>query len=357
MPDQKRGITGLAPTQQSMDDIVNYEPGESLLELAAARRMGDRLRFNEPLSKHCSLRIGGPAAVWAEVESAAELEQLARAGRREGLDLTVVGLGSNTLFPDEGIEGIIVRLAGELADWQIQPVRARQGPARTATMQVGAGAVNAHVVRALHKGGWVGAEFLALIPGTFGGAVAMNAGTKDAELSEVLVDVDVLEPRAEGFERRRMGAQELALSYRHCELPDGALVVGGRIQVEQGEVEDARDRVRKDKARRNRTQPYKLASVGSTFANPDGDYAGRVIEEVGLKGHAIGGARISELHANFFINENDATARDFLELMALARSRVRQHFGIELRPEVQFVGFDGFTTMLEYERRVEEHGC
>lgn len=331
---------------------VRYEPGDSLLELAADERMGARLRFNEPLAKHCSLRIGGPAAVWAEVHDAEELQQLLHAGRADGYPLTVVGLGSNSLFSDEGIEGIVARMSGELAGWSMTP-----DGQDAAVMRVMAGAVNAHVVRALHKAGWVGAEFLALIPGTFGGAVAMNAGTKDAELTEVLIDVDLLAPDGEGFRRCTLTRDELKPSYRHCELPDGAVVLGGRIRVRRGDVETARAHVREDKARRNRTQPYKLASVGSTFANPDGDYAGRVIEEVGLKGHTIGGARISELHANFFINESEASAADFLQLMALARSRVRHQFSLELRPEVRFVGFDGYARMLEYERRLEEQGC
>lgn len=331
---------------------VEFEPGEDLLALASDDRFGARLVFNEPLASHCSLRIGGPAAVWAEVETAEELIELIEAGQSEGLDITIAGLGSNTLFPDEGIRGIVARLNGELAAKRIE-----EQSDNTAVMHIGAGAVNAHVVRALHKGGWIGAEFLALIPGTFGGAVVMNAGTKEAELSEVLIDVEVLEPHDRGYRRSTWSPEKLGLSYRHSEVPGDVVVLGGRIRVRRGDVDEARQMVRQDKARRNRTQPYKLASVGSTFANPKGDYAGRVIEEVGLKGHAIGGARISELHANFFINENQATAADFLELMALARSRVRRRFGLELRPEVRFVGFDGDKRMLEYERRLEEQGC
>lgn len=335
-----------------MTEVVNYEPGERLLALAAEDRMGSRLVFNEPLASHCSLRIGGPAGVWAEVATVDELTELWEAGKAEGLDVTIAGLGSNTLFPDEGIRGIVARLTGQLADFCIE-----SESDDTAVMRIGAGAVNAHVVRALHKGGWVGAEFLALIPGTFGGAVVMNAGTKEAELSEVLLDAEVIEPDGDGFRRRTRSVDELALSYRHSGLADDAVVLGGRIRVRKGDVDQARQHVRSDKARRNRTQPYKLASVGSTFANPEGDYAGRVIEEVGLKGHAIGGARISELHANFFINENQATAEDFLRLMALARSRVRHKFGLELRPEVKFVGFDGYKRLLDYERRLEGQGC
>jgi UDP-N-acetylmuramate dehydrogenase len=341
MPEQKRSLSRLNQTRQQMTDFVNFEPGDCLLELYARDGVGSRIAFNEPLAKHCSLRIGGPAAVWADVETAEELIELAEAGRVEGLELTIAGLGSNTLYPDEGIRGIVARLTGELADTSIQA-----NDDETAVMQIGAGAVNAHVVRALHKGGWVGAEFLALVPGTFGGAVVMNAGTKEAELSEVLVDAELL---VDGH-RRTWTANELSLSYRHSDLPDDAIVLGGRIGVTRGDVDQAREAVRQDKARRNRTQPYKLASVGSTFANPDGDYAGRVIERVGLKGHAIGGARISELHANFFINEDQASAEDFLRLMALARKRVQQTFGIELRPEVEFVGFDGLKRIRKYER-------
>jgi UDP-N-acetylmuramate dehydrogenase len=348
MPDKKRSLSGLTRTRQQMTNSVNYEPGDSLLELYAKKDgVGSRIAFNEPLSSHCSLRIGGPAAVWAEVETAEELIELLKAGKAEGLDLTIAGLGSNTLYPDEGIRGIVARLTGELADWSIEA-----GDDDTAVMQVGAGAVNAHVVRALHKGGWVGAEFLALIPGTFGGAVVMNAGTKEAELSEVLLEAAVLEFDGGDFRRSTRTVDELSLSYRHSGLPDGAIVLGGRVGVTKGDVDQAREAVRRDRERRNRTQPYKLASVGSTFANPEGDYAGRVIEEVGLKGHAIGGARISELHANFFINEDQATAEDFLRLMALARRRVRDEFGIELRPEVEFVGFDGLERITEYEREI-----
>jgi UDP-N-acetylmuramate dehydrogenase len=327
-----------------MAEFVNYEPGDDLLELAAEEQMGPRLRFNEPLAKHCSLRIGGAAAVWAEVETPRELGLLLEAADSDELDAVVVGLGSNVLFPDEGIRGVVIRLTGELADWSIE-----SSEGDSATVEVGAGAVNAHLVRGLHKDGWVGAEFLALIPGTFGGAVVMNAGTKEAELSEVLLEADVLERGEAGWHRRRLSVDELGLGYRHSSLGPQSIVLGGRIRVRRGDVDSARELVRRDKARRNRTQPYKLASVGSTFANPEGDYAGRVIEEVGLKGHAIGGAKISELHANFFINEGEATAEQFLELMALARSKVRQRFGLELRPEVRFVGFDGYECMLAYE--------
>ncbi len=177
----------------------------------------------------------------------------------------------------------------------------------------------------------------------------MNAGTRETELSEILRHVDLIVP-SEPRTVSTVTPDRLHMAYRHSKLPEtGSVVVGGGISVRRGDVDAASVRVKEDKDRRNRTQPYRLASVGSTFANPEGDYAGRLIDEVGLKGHREGGARISELHANFFINEESATSDDFLKLMARARHEVREAFGVELRPEVQFVGFDGWTRMLEIE--------
>ena len=332
-----------------MNQQVDFRANQRLQRLSEEGAMGDRLRFDEPLAKHCSLRIGGPAALWAEVSTLAELEALADVAAQMGKPIFVVGLGSNLLFPDEGIDGIVVRLVEELAEFTFESDDNGEG-----IVEIGAGAVNAHIVRGLHAQGWVGAEFLALVPGTFGGAVVMNAGTKHGELADVLVDAQVLD--ADGTVGW-MGPEQLGLRYRHSDLDEDSIVVRGRIRVRQGDVDEARATVKRDRDHRNETQPYRFASVGSTFANPEDDWAGRLIDEVGLKGRAEGGARISELHANFFINDGDATAEDFLTLMALARAKVRAQFGVELRPEVQFVGFDGWTRLLELERLWEEQGC
>ncbi len=313
------------------------------------RALGDRLRPDEPLAKHGSLRIGGPARWWAEVEDQNELEAVAAWAADQHLDTVVVGLGSNTLFPDEGIDGVVIRLSGALATWSTRP--AKDGH----VAEVGAGAINAHLVRGLLREGFIGMEFLSLIPGTFGGAVAMNAGTREKELSEILQEVTLWLPEEPG-KVVTMSPNEIEMRYRHCELPPRAIVVSGVIAVEEGDVDAARSRVKADKDRRNETQPYRLASVGSTFANPPGDAAGRLIDDVGLKGTRHGGARISDLHANFFINEDNATAHDFLSLMALARHTVRSRHNVELRPEVQFVGFDGWAKLRELEAALEGEG-
>ena len=316
---------------------------------------GDRLRRDESLAKHSTLRIGGRAAYWIEAHSVEELRETLRFADEHDLPVEVVGLGSNVLFPDQGIPGVVLRLAGSFCDWRVE----EQGDG--ALVSIGAGAVNAHLVRGLLKDGWIGMEFLVLIPGTLGGAIAMNAGTREKELSSVLRRVELFAPPPGGDREPWMvtvlDAEDIEISYRHVALPKRSIVTGGVIRVDRGDTEAAWERVRADKEQRNETQPYRLASVGSTFKNPEGDYAGRLIEAVGLKGHGVGGARVSPLHANFFINEKDATAEDFLRLMATARVRVRQRFGIELRPEVKFVGFDGWARLQAIEDDFEKQGC
>ena len=325
--------------------------GQRLNRWADGTSSASRLAVDEPLSRHSSLRIGGRAAYWIEVGSVPDLHSLLSAlgGRR----CHCVGLGSNVLFPDAGIDDPVIRFVDDLADWTVRDGADDDG----AEIDVGAGAINAHLARGLLSDGWVGAEFLTLIPGTFGGAVALNAGTKEQELQSILESTWLAIPDRQRrcWDIERVTPDALSMSYRYSELPDGAIVVGGRIRVRQGDVEAARQRMDDDKERRNETQPYRLASVGSTFANPDGDYAGRLIDEAGLKGTTIGGAKISELHANFFINESDATSDDFLRLMALARYRVRRDFGLELRPEVRFVGFDGDRRLSDFEEQLERN--
>lgn len=301
---------------------------------------------NEPLSRHSSLRVGGPASLWVEAGTERSLRHVLEWASREGEPVYVVGLGSNTLFPDEGIDGVVLRLTGELADWSIE-----REEGDTAVVRVGGGTVNAHLVRGLLEAGWVGAEFLRLVPGTFGGAVAMNAGTKEAELRSILDETRLLAATPEGLEERRCSPEELDLAYRDSNVERGEVVVEGRIRLRRGDVEAAREQMERDRERRDETQPYKLASAGSTFANPEGNYAGRLIDEAGLKGASVGDARISRTHANFFVNDGDATAEDVLSLMALARREVREKYGVELRPEVDFVGFDGMERLRELEER------
>lgn len=337
-----------APGETRIDWLESSSLADRLEQWAGRASSQSRLVADEPLSRHSSLRIGGPAAHWIEVGTRRDLRSLLAA--LADAPFYCVGLGSNVLFPDEGIDAPVIRLTGELAEWSLE-----QTGDRRAVVEVSAGTVNAHLVRGLLDEGWVGAGFLHLIPGTFGGAVALNAGTKEKELREILESAHLAVRDDDGrcWRFGQRSPDELEMSYRYCELPEAAVVVGGRIRVRRGDVDEARERMDADKQRRDETQPYRLASVGSTFANPEDDYAGRLIDEAGLKGETVGGAKISELHANFLINESDATSADFLRLMALARHRVRQDFETTLRPEVRFVGFDGFEQLRYYEQQLE----
>ena len=218
-----------------MNDVLDEQQKELL------RLFGGRVKFNEPLSKHSSLRIGGPALAWISVETEDELISALRMAREYELDWLINGLGSNTLFPDQGFAGLVLRLTGEFAQWHVNGDIAH----------VGAGVVNAHLVRGLLKEGWVGMEFLTLIPGTFGGAVVMNAGTREKELSEILEEVRVL-----SLEEPRMATltpEKLEMRYRHAEIPSRGVVCSGSIRLAKGDVASASANVKADKDRRNET--------------------------------------------------------------------------------------------------------
>lgn len=293
------------------------------------------------LRRATTLRVGGAAQLFVALDSVAAVEQALSLCEAAGVALTLVGLGSNVVVPDEGVRGLVARLGGALAHVTLAggaPLEPVDSPSRTGELliEAGAGAVNAHLVRDLHRAGYVGAEFLALVPGTVGGAVVMNAGTRWGELSGILDAVAVVDAR---HGHRWIAATELGMSYRHTALPKGAVVVGARLRVTPGDTVDAAQRVKDEKAYREATQPYKLATNGSVFANPPGDAAGRLIDAAGLKGTRDGEAQISEKHANWIVNTTGrASAASVLRLMALARRTVRERFGVVLRPEVRLLG-------------------
>jgi UDP-N-acetylmuramate dehydrogenase len=197
-----------------------------------------------------------------------------------------------------------------------------------------AGAPTSRLPARAHALGLTGMEFLAGIPGTLGGATAMNAGTRLGELKDVLVRVELATAEGAGF----VPAAALGFAYRTCRLPPGAVVTRIEVRLRPGDVEASRAAMRADQEHRRRTQPLDRPTFGSTFTNPPGDHAGRLIEAVGLKGHRVGNATWSLVHANFIVNLGGATAGDVLALIRLARARVRERLGIRLQTEVRFLG-------------------
>jgi UDP-N-acetylmuramate dehydrogenase len=278
-----------------------------------------------PLAKLTTIGTGGAARGFAKPGSLAELEQaLAWAAERE-LPVATVGLGSNVLAADEGVEALVLRLTGELAAAEITG----------AMLVAGGGATNAVCLHRSRAAGLGGFEFACAIPGTAGGGVWMNAGAYGSDWSEILVRALVVTGDGSGW----LTPQELGLSYRHSDLRHGQVVARVEFALRERPQEEIKAEIADLVARRKATQPTNKRTFGSVFKNPEHEFgAGRLLESCGLKGHRIGGAMISPVHANFIENAGGATSADALALMVEARRRAREAYGVELRHEVVLLG-------------------
>jgi UDP-N-acetylmuramate dehydrogenase len=277
-----------------------------------------------PTSRLTTVGTGGPARWFARPTAAAELGDVlawAAAGR---LEVAVIGLGSNLLVADEGYDGVVVRLAGELA--RIERAGDR--------VVCGGGASLAAIVKRATGWGLSGIEFGCAIPGTAGGAVRMNAGAYGGEMRDILAEALVM--GAGGS--RRGGPDELGMTYRRSAVAPGEVVAEAVLALQPGDPERIRQTVAGMQRRRREAQPAKVRTFGSVWKNPDPEHtAGRLLEECGLKGHAVGGARISPVHANFIENHDGASSADVIALMREARRRAAER-GVVLEHEVQMLG-------------------
>ena len=278
-----------------------------------------------PVSRLTTVGTGGPARFLARPGTGAELAEVLRWADADELDVAVVGLGSNLLVADEGYDGIVLRLAGELARIERNGER----------IVCGGGASLAAIVKRATGWGLSGIEFGCAIPGTAGGAVRMNAGAYGGELRDVLERAVVVGADGE----RAGGPDELGMRYRHSDVGPREVVAEAVLRLRPGDSERIRATVADMQRRRREGQPAKVRTFGSVWKNPRGELsAGRLLEECGLKGFTAGGARISPVHANFIENMGDARSADVIALMREARRRVRERFGVELEHEVQMLG-------------------
>lgn len=291
---------------------------------ALAQRVRGELVRDAPLAPRTSIRIGGPADLLVRPADPDDVVACLRAAREHGVAVHVLGGGANTLVADRGVRGVVLRLPLDLGGETADPPR----------LVLPAGMPTARAVQRAHGAGLVGAEFLRGIPGTLGGALAMNAGTRAGEMRDVVTHVEVA--TADGV--RELPAGELGFAYRTCRLPDGAVVLRVGLRLRPGDVAAAARAMDAEWAQRARAQPLDLPSFGSTFRNPPGDFAGRLVEAAGLKGERIGGAEVSTRHANFVVNVGGASARDVLLLVRRMRDRVRETSGVTLETEVRLVG-------------------
>lgn len=289
------------------------------------RELTGDVRMDEPMARHTTFRIGGPADLFVTCDTLADLSATLTACGESGLEWTVVGKGSNLLVADEGFRGAVVVLGREFKAHSVEG----------AEIKAGAACILAYVVRDAFSRGLGGMEFAVGIPGTVGGALAMNAGTRGAWMQSVVESVTVYAPGS-GLDRLR--GSEIRWAYRSSGLAERGVIVETVLQLEQADQIRIRTEMERSLDRRKASQPLGVPSAGSVFRNPEGDSAGRLIEAAGLKGTRLGGARISELHANFIVNEGGATAADVVGLIRKVQMTVRDRYGIELTPEIRLLG-------------------
>ncbi|MGA9524520.1 MAG: UDP-N-acetylmuramate dehydrogenase [Myxococcaceae bacterium] len=286
------------------------------------------VKAEAPLAPWTSVRVGGAAELWVRPSSPDGLVAMLRMAREEGAPVTVLGGGANTLVGDGGVPGITLKLPSDLLPEE-KVIDSAGG-----RLTLCAGSAIARLITLMKSNRLVGAEFLAGIPGTLGGAVSMNAGTKNGECMTVVEAVELATADGIGWVDRAA----LPFTYRHTSLPEEAVVTRARFVLPAGDVAESQAKMEADLGYRKSTQPLSQPNFGSVFKNPRPHGAGSLIEQVGLKGHTVGRAQISALHANWIVNLGGATALHVTSLIALAQKRVHEQFGIELQPEVKRIG-------------------
>jgi UDP-N-acetylmuramate dehydrogenase len=300
--------------------------------MAAAMAPPESLRQAVPLLDYTTWKVGGPAEWFAEPAERAQLIALAAWAASEALDFRCIGAGSNLLVADAGLPGLTLcnrRLQGSVLD------------AGEGWVEAEAGEPIPTLARKAARAGLAGLEWAVGIPGTVGGAVVMNAGAQGGCTAEWLHSVEVIDPARPSTPFTLMAA-DLDFAYRHSRLQqEPLLVLAARFHLEPGnDPTEVTARTSANLHSRTSTQPYQQPSCGSVFRNPEPAKAGRLIEALGLKGTAIGGAQVSPIHANFIVNTGGATAADVAALIRLVQERVREGHGVELHPEVKRLGFD-----------------
>lgn len=288
------------------------------------------VRFDEPLKRYTTYRIGGPADIFVQAATEDDVVKVLKAAWEHRTPVYVMGSGSNLLISDKGVRGVVLRLGHALGEIVISDTIVRAQ----------AGAALPKVAKMAADRGLAGLEWGGGVPGTVGGAVAMNAGAHGSEICDILLRAHLV---TRDGKRLICSCDEMQYSYRRSGLirEKRHVVVGAEFQLRSERVEAITERMRRYAARRRSTQPLGVPSSGSVFKNPPGDYAGRLVEAANLKGTRIGGAQISEIHGNFIVNRGDATATDVKALIDLVRGTIRDRFGIDLELEVELVGWDG----------------
>lgn len=300
------------------------------------------LMQDEPMKKHTTFRIGGPADYYAEPD-VSQISKLIEIAKACDMPVAVIGNGSNLLVGDKGIRGLVIGIGKGLSAIEVTEAVAQQSTAQDLTAQgngriitAGAGAILAAVAAKAAEASLSGLEFASGIPGSVGGAVVMNAGAYGGEIKDVLIDATVL--TVDG-ELRTVTRDELDLSYRHSIVPEkGYIVLSARFMLTPKPQDEIKAYMAELRAKRVEKQPLEYPSAGSTFKRPEGYFAGKLIMDAGLRGYSVGDAQVSQKHCGFVVNKGEATAADVLTLIKDVQETVLKQFGVKLEPEVKMIG-------------------
>lgn len=287
----------------------------------------ENVRVSEPMSKHTTFEIGGPADAYVMPKTPEDVAAVVKACRDADVPMIAVGNGSDLLVSDEGLRCVVMQLLDNMAGVRVEGTR----------IVAQAGATNAQVACVALEAGLAGYEFASGIPGTVGGAAIMNAGAYGGEFKDVCVELACVTPEGNAV---RVSREEADLSYRHSMMADAGYVVTEAVfdfvPDDAAAIEARMDDLR---ARREEKQPLEMPSAGSTFKRPKGYFAGKLIQDAGLRGYRVGGAQVSEKHTGFVVNAEGATAEDVRRLISDVQERVFEKFGVRLEPEVKMLGF------------------
>ncbi len=284
----------------------------------------------EPMSRHTSFAVGGPADFFVQPGTKEEIGNVICYARKAGVPFFVMGNGSNLLVSDEGFRGIMIQIGKNFHDIFVQEEM----------LCAQSGALLSRIAKEAWQAELTGLEFAAGIPGSLGGAVAMNAGAYGGEMKDVLLDAEVLTEEGNFVS---LTAKELDLSYRHSAVFEkNYIVLSARFGLKKGKKEEIRARMDELARARKEKQPLEFPSAGSTFKRPEGYFAGKLIQDAGLRGYTVGGAQVSEKHCGFVVNRGGATAEEIAFLIRQVQKKVMDQFHVKLQPEVRFVGFTDF---------------
>ncbi|KKI93736.1 UDP-N-acetylenolpyruvoylglucosamine reductase [Bacillus sp. SA1-12] len=284
---------------------------------------------NEPLAKHTTMKIGGPAEIFIEPNSIDDLSRAFQIIKKHGAKWRAIGRGSNLLVADKGIQGVVIKLGSGMDDFELDEE----------TLTVGGGCSVIKLATLISKKGLSGLEFSSGIPGSIGGAVYMNAGAHGSDMSKIVEKAHIL---FEDGTMEWLTNKEMEFSYRTSILQEKrpGICIEAVLNLQKGEKEDIVAVMQKNKDYRRETQPWNYPCAGSIFRNPLPKYAGQLVEEAGLKGYQIGGAKISEMHGNFIVNAGGATAQDVLDLISFVKKTIFDTYGVTLETEVEIIGLN-----------------